>query len=82
MPFSMSRIMFLGQNALIIASKTVNGPPAMQLLKKQQQTNNQGMGSGEVGRGAVTSPINECMGVLVKKMSLPTHKLDQEFENV
>ena len=79
MPFSMSRIVFIGQNALIIANKAANEPPAMQLLKKQQ-TNNQGMGSGEVGWGAVTSPFNECMGVLLKKMSLASHKLDQEFE--
>ena len=30
----------------------------------------------------VTPPMNECMGVFLKKMSLPTHKLDQEFENI
>ena len=25
---------------------------------------------------------DECMGVLLKKMSLPKHQLDQEFENI
>ena len=48
MPFLiMSRIVFVRQRALIIASKAANGPPAMQLLKNKQ-INNQSMGSGEV----------------------------------
>ena len=38
-------------------------------------------GGGEAG-WTVTPPMNECMGVLLKKMSLATHKLDQEFENI
>ena len=59
----MSRIMLVRQTALIIASKAANGPPAMQLLKTNEQTNNYGMVSVEVGWGAITSPINECMGV-------------------
>ena len=49
--------MFVGQNALIIAIKAANWPPDMQLqtnkeTNKQinnQTTNNQGIGSGEVG---------------------------------
>ena len=37
MTFSiMSRIMFVGQSALIIAREAANGPPAMQLLKNIQ----------------------------------------------
>ena len=78
MPFSiMSRIMSVGQNALIIASKAANGPPALQLPKNQ--TKKQQPGHGKVGWRAVTSPINEWMGLLLKKMSLPIHKLDKEF---
>ena len=86
MPFSMSTIMFVGKNALIIANKAAHGSPGMQLLKKQtnknNKTNKQGMDRRDIGWGAVTSPINECMGVILKKMSLPTHKLDQEIENI
>ena len=59
MPFLiMSRIKFVGQSALIIAIKAENGPPDMQLLKTTT-TNNQGMVSGEVGWGAVTSFIEK-----------------------
>ena len=57
----MSRIKFVGPSALIIAIEAENGPPDMQLLKTKTTTNNQGMGSGKVGWGAVTSPINECI---------------------
>ena len=51
MPFSMSRMVFVGQSAWSITSIAANGPPAMQLLKKKQQrmNNNQGMGNGEEG---------------------------------
>ena len=38
--------MFVGQSALVIASKAANGPPAVQLLKTRQ-TNKQGMGIGK-----------------------------------
>ena len=30
----------------------------------------------------VSSPMSECMEVLLKKMSLPAHILDQEFGNI
>ena len=30
----------------------------------------------------VNSPMSECMEVLLKKMSLPAHILDQEFGNI
>ena len=42
MKFSMSRIVYIGQNALTIASKAANGLPAIQLLKNNnnnKQTN-------------------------------------------
>ena len=83
MPFSIiSMIMFVGQSALIIASKAATGPPAMQLLKNNNKQTNKQPGRGEVGWGAVTSPINDYMGVLLKKMSIHIHKLDKEFENI
>ena len=37
MPYSMSRKIFVRQNAWIIARKPANGSPAMQLLKKKQK---------------------------------------------
>ena len=76
MPFSMSRKCLLDEcldhckQSCIWASSYA------------KRTNNQGIGSGEVGWGAVISPINEYMGVLLKKMYLGTHRLDQEFENI
>ena len=39
-----------------------------------------GVGGGG-GGGAVTSPMNECTGVTVSKMSLPTHRSNQEYGN-
>ena len=42
------------------------------------------MESREGGQGAVwtvSSPMNECMEVFLKKISLPAHILDQEFGN-
>ena len=53
MPFSMSRIVFVGHNALNIASKAASGPPAIQLLKNKQLTTRAwevGKWSGEVGK--------------------------------
>ena len=50
--------------------------------KKQTRNNNQGLGRGE-GEAVwtVTPPMNEYMGVSMRKMSIPT-QLDQEFENI
>ena len=45
-PFSIkSRIMFIGC-VLNIACKAANGPLCMQLLRKKETNNNQGMGNG------------------------------------
>ena len=76
-----------------IACKAANGPLCMQLLKEKKkkkkkktkkESNNQGMENG--GRKhsvwTLTSSMNECMGVLLKKMSLPMHQLNQEIENI
>ena len=41
MKFSMSRIVYIGQNALTIASKAANGLPAIQLLKNNNNNNKQ-----------------------------------------
>ena len=56
-------------------------PPAMKLLLKKNNDKKKttSMGIGEGGEWewgvvwTVTPPTNECMGVLLKKMSLPTH---------
>ena len=45
------------------------------IKKKEEERNNQGMGNREYEAvWTVTSPMNECMGILLKKMSLPTHQ--------
>ena len=60
---------------LSIAGKAENGPPAMQLL---ETTNNQGMGSGEWSGEQLPLLLMNAL----KKITLPTQKLNQEFENI
>ena len=53
----------------------------------QKQTNKQQLGYGKWRGGGgtvwtVTPPMNGYIEISVRKISLPTHKLEQEFENI